>query len=73
MNTGMYVSKVEPNCEGGQVASPNAEKKSQTSTWQSFRLTPAEKEMLREVASRRGVSVSTLLRSLIHSVSDGSE
>lgn len=51
-----------------QIGVLTADKKTQTSVFQSVRLRLEDKQALKETAEARGLSVSALLRSLIQSV-----
>lgn len=56
--------------DGSRTAQKNSP---DLTTHQTFRLPKSEKDALQRVAKARGVSVSTLLRSLITEVTDGNE
>jgi hypothetical protein len=70
MTAVMSVSMNEGTNEADQERSQTAEPKSpDLSKWQSFRLSPAEKERLANLADQEGVTISTLLRRLISGAS----
>ena len=70
MSPGMSVAMSASTNEEDQDRSLTPKTKTPDLTsWQSFRLTSAEKQNLKVLAQEEGVSVSTLLRRFIASVS----
>ena len=70
MTAVMSVSMDAGTNDADQERSQTAEPKSPDLTkWQSFRLSPAEKERLANLADQEGVTISTLLRRLISGAS----
>ena len=66
MSVSMDATTNDEDQERSQTAEP---KSPDLSKWQSFRLSPAEKDRLVALADQEGVSISTLLRRLISGAS----